>query len=90
MSRQQQTGWPWGPEYLPVERRPLRFQIDHYVGQGYRVVSQTPTTAQLVKPKKFSLFWALAWFLCAGVGIVVYLLYYASKRDHQVLLSEPA
>ena len=83
-------GWPWGPDYLPVEQRPLRFQVEHYVQQGYRVVSDTPAGVQLVKPKKFSLFWAFAWFCLGGVGLVVYLLYYASKRDQQKYLQAAA
>jgi hypothetical protein len=85
----QTGGWPWGPEYLPVEQRPLRFQVEHYVGAGWRVVGQTPDGVQLVKPKKFSLVFALLWFCLGGVGLIVYLLYYASKRDRQLFLREP-
>jgi hypothetical protein len=31
--------------------------------------------------------WAFLWFLCLGVGLVVYLLYYAAKKDQQVYLT---
>ena len=84
-------GWPWGPEWLPVERRPLRHQVEHYVAQGYRVVSETPESAQLVRPKRFSLLWFLVWFLFLPplFGGLIYLGYFASKRDRQVYLSEP-
>ena len=36
---------------------------------------------QLVRPKKFSFIWALLWFLLFGIGIIVYLIYYAAKQD---------
>lgn len=70
----------------PKDDAPLQQQIDWYVGQGYRVMSQTETSAQLVKPKQFSFVWAFLWFLLLGVGLIVYLLYYASKKDQTVYL----
>jgi uncharacterized membrane protein len=71
----------------PKPNDPLQAHIDWYVQQGYRVVSQTEASAQLVKPKAFSFVWALLWFLLLGVGLIVYLLYYASKRDKTVYLT---
>ena len=65
----------------------LDTRISHYVRKGYIVQCQTGTSAQLVKPKKFSFFWAFVWFMCFGVGLLVYLLYYWAKRDHVVYLS---
>jgi hypothetical protein len=56
-------------------------EISDYAGEGFSVRQRTATTAQLVRPKKFSFFWAPVWFLMLGVGLVVYLLYYAAKRD---------
>lgn len=84
-----QGGWPWGPDWLPVEQRPLRFQVEHYASQGYRVVSQTAQGTQLVKPKKFSFIWFLVWFLFLPplFGGLLYAGYYASKRDRQVFLT---
>jgi len=64
----------------------LQQEINKYVRRGFRVVSQTSTTAQLVKPKKFSFLWAALWLLVFGVGIFIYLLYYAAKRDKQVYI----
>jgi len=66
-------------------------EIAYYVRHGYRVVSRTDTAAQLVKPKRFSFLWALLWFLLAGGGLAVYLIYYAAKRDAQVYIEiEPS
>ena len=65
----------------------LQEEINRLVHKGYRVVSQTERSAQLVKPKKFSFWWALIWFLVFGVGLVVYLIYYAGKKDQQVYLT---
>jgi len=73
----------------PKDTEPLGAQIHWYVKQGYRVVSQSETHAQLVKPKQFSFVWAFLWFLCLGVGLIVYLLYYAAKKDQQVYLTAP-
>jgi len=65
----------------------LQREIAGYVKRGFVVQSQTDTTAQLIKRKKFSFLWALLWFLLAGVGLVVYLIWYAAKRDQSVYLS---
>ena len=64
----------------------LQAEVIKYVRQGFIVVSQTDTTAQLVKHKKFSLFWAVIWFLLAIVPLILYILYYMAKKDEQVFL----
>jgi len=68
-----------GRDYLDGE-------IAKYQKQGYRVVWRDDERAQLVKPKEFSFWWALFWLLMLGVGIVVYLIYYAAKKDQIVSL----
>ena len=68
----------------------LERHIGELIRRGYRVTSRTETTAQLVKPKEFSLLWALVWLgltLCLlGVGILIYLLYYLAQKDKTVYL----
>lgn len=64
----------------------LQAEIDRYVQMGYRLTSQTARSAQLVKPKKFNIMWAIIWFVLAIVPLLIYLLYYAFKWDHQVYL----
>ena len=61
-------------------------EIQRLVHKGYQVIQQTNTSAQLVKKKKFSFFWAFMWFLLMGVGILVYIFYYMAKRDQLVYL----
>ena len=61
--------------------RRLEDEVQKYAQDGFFVQNRTATTAQLVKPKKFSFIWALLWFLVFGVGVLVYLIYYASKKD---------
>ena len=75
------------PLGLDQRRAVLEREIASRVRQGYRVLAQTDTTAQLVKPKSFSAGWAIMWFLVFGVGLVVYLLYYAGKKDQQAYLA---
>jgi hypothetical protein len=64
----------------------LASAIQSLVKKGWRVIQQTNTSASLVKPKKFSFFWAFMWFLVAGFGLVVYLIYYAAKRDENLYI----
>ena len=71
----------------PKTDAPLQTHIDWYVSQGFRVVSQTDSSAQLVKPKQFSFLWALLWLLALGIGLIVYLLYYIGKHDQTVYLT---
>ena len=61
-------------------------EITKYIKRGFRVTARTDTTAQLIKPKKFSFLWAFLWLLCFGVGVFVYLIYYWSKRDETAYL----
>lgn len=76
------------PMGMSMEQRRaiLEEEIRKYVKKGFQVVSRTDLTAQLVKPKKFSGLWALLWFLVFGVGLIIYLIYYGTKRDEQVYL----
>jgi len=71
----------------PGADKPLQQHINWYVGQGYRIIAQTETSAQLIKPKQFSLIWALLWFLLFGIGLIVYIIYYAAKKDKAVYLT---
>ena len=64
----------------------LQDHINWYVNRGYQVQSQTETSAQLVKPKRFSLIWALIWTLLVLVGLIIYIFYYISKKDQTVYL----
>lgn len=45
------------------------------------MVSQTDTTAQMVKPKRFSAVVAILSFFLFGIGLLVYIFYYMAKRD---------
>lgn len=66
----------------------LAQEIQRYVKQGYRVVSQTETTAQLVRPKKFSCLLAtLLTILTAGIFLLFYIFYYAAKSDETIYLA---
>ena len=64
----------------------LDAEIRKYIASGFRVVSRTETTAQLVKPKKFSFWWAAFWTLALLVGLILYLFWYAAKKDETVYL----
>ena len=76
------------PLLSPEERhRILEQEIAKYVHQGYRVVSQSETTAQLVKPKELSLLIILLSILGAVVTFFVYLFYYlVIKKDKTIYI----
>lgn len=74
----------------------LQDNIDQLVSAGYRVVSQTDTTAQLVKPKSFSFaFWFILCLLVAAIlgvygfvgALVTAVLLYLAEKDSQVYLA---
>lgn len=69
---------------LEQRRALLQREILRYVRQGYRVVSQTDTAAQLVKPKRFSLLW---FFILLGI---LYVPFYLFARDRQAYLEVDA
>ena len=58
----------------------LNKEVRWYVGRCFRVEGRTDTSFSLSLPEKFSFLCALVWLLVFGIGIVVYLIYYASKR----------
>ncbi len=65
--------------------------ITKYVQQGYQIIARTPTTCQLVKQKKFSFFWALIWLIIGvGIGFLIYLAWYMSKKGGSVYLQVDA
>jgi hypothetical protein len=54
----------------------LQDRIHHWTGAGYRVISQTPTRAQLVRPKHFN--------PAEFFAMPIYLLEYLGRREQQV------
>ena len=63
----------------------LRGEITKYVKMGYRVTNQTDTSAQMVKPKKFSwiIFLGTVWLF--GLGLL-YLIYFWVKKEKAAYL----
>ena len=63
-------------------------KLEGYLKRGYQIAYKDESRVQLVRRKKFSLFWALIWFVFGlGVGIVPYILYYwLIKKDEVVNL----
>lgn len=55
--------------------------VAFYSAKGFAVTNRSGNQVQMVRKKKFSFWWALAWFLLFGVGVIIYLLYYLAKRD---------
>jgi hypothetical protein len=65
----------------PQPVRTFEGEISHLTRQGFILMQKTETSAQLVRPKRFSLLWALLWFLVFGVGVFVYIAFYLAKSD---------
>ncbi len=64
----------------------LKAQIKIAIGKGYHVVSETSTTAQLVRKKKFSCLFATLWLFVFGIGFLIYLFWYLAKKDEMIYL----
>jgi ABC-type Fe3+ transport system permease subunit len=65
----------------------LQAEISRYVLKGYRVTTKTARSAQLLKPKKFSVLWAMVWLLLVVLPFVLYLVWYGVKRDEHLYLT---
>ena len=55
-----------------------------YMREGYIVILRTDTQLQLIRKKKFSLIWAILGLLLWGIGLLIYIFYYVSKKDEQI------
>jgi hypothetical protein len=62
-------------------------EIVRLYAQGYRVVAMTPTTAQLVRPKKFNYFIAALLLILAVLPAIIYVFYYLSQSDQTALVT---
>jgi hypothetical protein len=65
----------------------LEQAIATWIARGYQVQMRGPTYAQLMKPKRFSVVWALLWFLLFGFGLLIYIVYFLAKSQPTVYLS---
>jgi len=73
-------------EKPPVTEADLHEAIAFYHSKGYRVISQTPSSAQLVKKKKLNFILSVFLFLFFIVPFIIYLLWYASQKEQLVHL----
>lgn len=69
----------------------LEQSILNYTNGGWVLVSRTDRMAQLRKPKKFHWGWFLWWLLIGMIAfalpVILYLIYYAAKKDEIVTLA---
>jgi hypothetical protein len=74
---------------LPIDQRRaiLEREIASYVRKGYRVLSQTESSAQLVRPKRFNLLLAVLLLVLMVLPFVIYLLMYIAARDKTVYIT---
>lgn len=68
---------------LQIEPR-LHEAVDAYLSRGFFVSGLTPTSARLVKPKRFNVSAAILWLLFFGAGLFFYLIYFAASCDEVV------
>ena len=64
----------------------LDAEVRACVRRGYRVLARTPTTAQLVKPKRFSFLLFVVLAVLVLLPGLLYLLWYATQRDESLYL----
>ena len=56
-------------------------QLERFARDGWRVLRRTPTTAVITRPKRLSVGTAIVSALFLLIGLVVYLLVFAARRD---------
>jgi hypothetical protein len=56
-------------------------QLDRFAWEGWCVLSRTPTTAQITRPKRLSVGAAIFWALFLLIGLLIYLLVFLSRQD---------
>jgi hypothetical protein len=66
----------------------LEAEIGRLTQRGFVIVSRSETSAQLRRPKHFSVGWALVWLVVGlGAGLALYVAWYVLiKRDQVVFL----
>lgn len=65
-------------------------RIAYYNNNGWDVQSEAEDRIYFIRKKEFSFFWGFLWFLCFGVGLVIYLIYYLSKSDERFTFNKKA
>ena len=68
----------------------LARMVQAYVRQGYVVLAQTETSAQLVKRKQFSFLIAVIALLLAVFPFILYVLWYMAAKDETIYLTVEA
>ncbi len=66
---------------------PLENAIEPYLRDGFRVVSRTETSVQLIKARRYNPTWGCLGFLTFGVFWVIGLLDFLLQKDRLVYLS---
>ena len=76
------------PAEVSLARRTVALNeaIAHFTGQGFRVVTKSQTSAQLMRPKQFSWAAAILSLLLLGIGFLIYLVYYLGQKDETIFL----
>ena len=83
---------PTEPEVPPAEvslaqrTTALNEAIAHFTAQGFRVVTKSQTSAQLMRPKQFSWLAAILSLLLLGIGFLIYRVYYLGQKDETIFL----
>jgi len=77
---------PPGEVSLAQRTAALNEAIAHFTAQGFRIVSKSEASAQLMRPKQFSWLAAILSFLLLGIGFVIYLVYYLGQKDETIFV----
>jgi len=79
--------WYMGDLSAKNRREILDEQVADLSRRGYSIVSRTFTTAELLRPKRFSYRMAGLSLLLFGVGFIVYILWYGQEKDSHLFIS---
>lgn len=59
---------------------------DLYIKEGYEQELRTERELKMIRRKKFSFLWSVLWFFFFGIGLLIYIFYYMSKKDEIIYI----
>lgn len=63
----------------------LQFTTTTYLAKGFVVANSTPDKVVMQKKKEFKALWAVIGFLLCVVPLIVYIIYYVTQPDVEIV-----
>jgi hypothetical protein len=67
-------------------KKDYKNRLRNYIKSGWNIVYEDNKEVIIEKPKKFSIIWFLIWALMAGIGAIIYCIYYLCKKNKRKII----